>query len=233
MSETYSGRFRRRVSTIVGVAALVLAVPVAVIAAHSFDDVPDSNEFHGSIEWLKDNGVTVGCNPPSNTQFCPADNITRQEMASFMRRFAQTQGTVGDNVTDPADEVVTTGLTYVELGTVVVTPTAEATVALNGHVTLSKATDVEGAYQVIIARDSCTGTVVSAAEWIAPLSAPTTTEATTVSLTGSDVVTPVPPVPPDTVADTTYVLCAAETVDTSPDATAGLRGLTASWAPTS
>jgi hypothetical protein len=223
MSETHSGRFRRLVWTIAGAVALVTAVPLAVIAAHSFDDVPDSNEFHGSIEWLKNNAVTIGCNPPANTEFCPTDTVTREQMASFMRRLAQTQGTVGANVNDATDTITTTGLTYVELLSVAVTPTAEATVELNGHVTLAKPTSTDGAYQVIVARDTCAGTVVGAAAWVGAINTEGTAEATTVSLTASDVAT----------ADTTYVLCAAETVDGSPDATASLRGLTASWAPTS
>ena len=86
--------------------------------------------------------------------------------------------------------------------------------SLNGHVTLSKSTDA-GSYQVIVARDSCTGTVVGAGGW----STEGTAESATVAVTASDVAT----------GATTYVLCAAETVDTSPDATATVRGLTATW----
>jgi len=222
MSDTATGRVRRRFGTIVAVVALVAGVPLAVIAAHSFDDVPDSNQFHSSIAWMKDNGVTVGCNPPANTEFCPGDNVSREQMASFMRRLAQTQGTAGSSVTDTADTVTVSGLTYVQLATIDVTPTAEANVVLNGHATLSKATDTEGAYQVIIARDSCTGTVIGAGAWIAAVNSEGTVEASTIAMSATDVIT----------ADTTYVLCAAETVDTSPDATASLRGLTGSWEPT-
>jgi len=224
MSDTPMRRVRRRFGTIVAVAALVAGVPLAVIAAHSFDDVPDSNQFHSSIAWMKDNGVTLGCNPPANTEFCPGDNVSREQMASFMRRLAQTQGTAGSSVTDTADTVTVSGLAYVELATIAVTPTAEANVVLNGHATLSKATDTEGAYQVIIARDSCTetGTVIGAGAWIAAENTDGTVEASTIALSATDVIT----------ADTTYVLCAAETVDTSPDATASLRGLTGSWEPT-
>jgi hypothetical protein len=223
MSYSPTGRFRRLTWTIAGTVALVLAVPLAVIAAHSFSDVPDSNEFHGSISWLKDNGVTIGCNPPSNTEFCPDDNVSREQMASFMRRFAQTLGTTGANVTDPTDTITTTGTTYVELLSIQVTPKAEASVTLNGHATLAKPTSTDGTYQVIVARDTCTGSVVGAAAWIGAINTEGTSEATTLALTGVDVVN----------ADTTYVLCVAETVDASPDATASLRGLTASWAPTS
>jgi len=207
------------VTTIGATLALIIAVPVAVIAAHSFDDVPDSNQFHESIAWMQENGITVGCNPPANTQYCPEDNVSRQQMAAFMRRLARTDGSAGIGVTDPADTVTVSGTTYVELLTLEATATAEANVTLNGHVTLSKPTDTEGSYQVIVARDSCTGTVVGAGGWSGGVNSEATTESATVAVTASDVAT----------GATTYVLCAAETVDTSPDATATLRGLTATW----
>ena len=60
-----------------------------MIAAHSFDDVPDSNQFHESIARMQENGITVGCNPPANTQYCPEDNVSRQQMAAFMRRLPE------------------------------------------------------------------------------------------------------------------------------------------------
>ena len=66
----------------------LLAIPVAVSAAHRFDDVPDTNVFHDDISWLADNGITLGCNPPANNNFCPESNVTRQQMAAFMRRLA-------------------------------------------------------------------------------------------------------------------------------------------------
>ena len=31
-------------------------------------------------------GVTRGCNPPENTQFCPNDTLSRAQMASFLVR---------------------------------------------------------------------------------------------------------------------------------------------------
>ncbi|MGH8944195.1 MAG: S-layer homology domain-containing protein [Acidimicrobiia bacterium] len=218
MSDTHSGRARRRVTTIMATLAVIVAVPVAVIAAHSFDDVPDSNQFHESIAWMQENGITIGCNPPANTQYCPEDNVSRQQMAAFMRRLAQTDGSTGIGVTDPADTVTVSGTTYVELLTLEATPTAEANVTLNGHVTLANPTPATtGSYQVIVARDSCDGTVVGAGGW--STTTVTEPESATVAVTASDVVT----------GATTYVLCAAETVDTSPDATATLRGLTATW----
>ena len=81
-----------RKSTLLAVLVVgTLLVPVAVFASHSFNDVPDDHTFHDAIAWMKDNGVTVGCNPPSNTNYCPEDNVTRAQMAAFMRRLAENQ----------------------------------------------------------------------------------------------------------------------------------------------
>jgi hypothetical protein len=70
-------------------AALVLfVIPVAVNAAAGFTDVADSNVFKADIEWMKDTGVTAGCNPPTNDKFCPGDPVTREQMSAFMHRLA-------------------------------------------------------------------------------------------------------------------------------------------------
>jgi hypothetical protein len=83
---------RRRSMALMGiVTAFLLAVPTAVWASHQFTDVPDSHIFHTGISWMKDNNITVGCNPPSNTKFCPDDNVTRGQMATFMKRLADNQ----------------------------------------------------------------------------------------------------------------------------------------------
>ncbi|MET0567245.1 MAG: S-layer homology domain-containing protein [Acidimicrobiia bacterium] len=73
-----------------------LLVPAAVYASHQFTDVPNSHTFHNAIGWLKDHNITVGCNPPANTQYCPDDNVTRGQMAAFMKRLAE------NNVVDAA-----------------------------------------------------------------------------------------------------------------------------------
>ncbi len=76
-----------RMALIVATTALIVA-PLTAIASHSFTDVPSSNTFHADIAWLADAGVTKGCNPPANTEFCPDDNVSRGQMSAFMRRFA-------------------------------------------------------------------------------------------------------------------------------------------------
>jgi hypothetical protein len=70
---------------VVALAALILA-PAAVWASHTFNDVPDDNTFHEDIEAIADARVTIGCNPPDNTEYCPDDFVTREQMAAFMNR---------------------------------------------------------------------------------------------------------------------------------------------------
>lgn len=91
----------RRTITVAILAAVVgalVATPIAVYASHSFTDVPDSNTFHADIEWLADAGVTKGCNPPTNSKYCPKDNVTREQMAAFMRRLAMNRVVDADKV---------------------------------------------------------------------------------------------------------------------------------------
>jgi hypothetical protein len=111
----------RRTITVAVVAAVVgalVATPIAVYASHSFNDVPDSNTFHEDIAWLADAGVTKGCNPPDNTEYCPKDNVTREQMAAFMRRLAENQvvdaGTVQGQTANELVPLVETS--YVRIG---------------------------------------------------------------------------------------------------------------------
>lgn len=46
----------------------------------------DGSEFEPDIQRLAVAGVTVGCNPPDNTRFCPDQPVTRAQMASFLGR---------------------------------------------------------------------------------------------------------------------------------------------------
>ncbi len=46
----------------------------------------DNSIFQGDIDRLYVAGVTKGCNPPTNDRYCPADNVTRGQMAAFIQR---------------------------------------------------------------------------------------------------------------------------------------------------
>lgn len=67
----------------------MLGLSGVAVASHQFRDVPDDHVFHEDIEWLRDTGLTRGCNPPLNDRFCPDDPVTRGQMAAFMHRFAE------------------------------------------------------------------------------------------------------------------------------------------------
>ena len=93
MPKTYTIHVKRK-WIILGVASIVLlmvAAPVAVVASHQFTDVDDNNIFHADIAWMADNGITKGCNPPTNDKYCPTANVTREQMGAFMHRLADSQ----------------------------------------------------------------------------------------------------------------------------------------------
>lgn len=46
----------------------------------------DGSTFEADIEWIADRGITRGCNPPANTEFCPGAVVSRGEMATFLVR---------------------------------------------------------------------------------------------------------------------------------------------------
>jgi hypothetical protein len=201
---------------LIAVAALAfnLGLATAVIAGHRFGDVPNTNIFHNDITWLADNDITRGCNPPTNTQFCPKDNVTREQMAAFIRRFAGAFGAVEDTQTDSV--TVTEGNTR-ELLSVHITPKSEAQVVLNTHVVISNSGSTIDPYQITIRRTSCSGSVVAMADWNPGQSA---VSRETISLTGLD-----------TVAEpTTYKVC-AHSYPFSATATVFRRTVTAFWVP--
>ncbi len=51
-----------------------------------FLDVPATHLFFADIEWLAAEGITLGCNPPANTNYCPDAEVTRGQMAAFLDR---------------------------------------------------------------------------------------------------------------------------------------------------
>lgn len=79
----------RKTFVLASLVVIALLVPAAVFAAHRFNDVPDNHTFHDAIAWMAENGITLGCNPPANTNYCPDDNVTRGQMAGFLRRLAE------------------------------------------------------------------------------------------------------------------------------------------------
>jgi hypothetical protein len=46
----------------------------------------NGNIFETAINQLRTARVTLGCNPPSNSRYCPNDFVTRGQMAAFLKR---------------------------------------------------------------------------------------------------------------------------------------------------
>ena len=67
--------------------ALFTPTPTA-FAADRFTDDNDSI-FEQDIEAIANAGITAGCNPPDNTNYCPNETVTRGEMAAFLNRTLQ------------------------------------------------------------------------------------------------------------------------------------------------
>jgi hypothetical protein len=59
------------------------ATPVLAAPCAGFADVADTDTACASVEWLRNRGITTGCNA---TQYCPTSPVTRAAMALFMNR---------------------------------------------------------------------------------------------------------------------------------------------------
>jgi len=46
----------------------------------------EQSVFWPDIEWMAEEGVTKGCNPPVNDKYCPDGAVTRGQMAAFLVR---------------------------------------------------------------------------------------------------------------------------------------------------
>ena len=63
--------------------------------------IDDDGHFaENAIEWLAAQGITEGCNPPTNNRYCPNDFVSRGEMAVFLARAYHLPATSTDYFTD-------------------------------------------------------------------------------------------------------------------------------------
>lgn len=60
-----------------------LGLPAAA-KDHFVDD--NGSTFENDINAIAEAGITKGCNPPDNDRFCPADPMSREQMAAFLVR---------------------------------------------------------------------------------------------------------------------------------------------------
>jgi len=78
-------RLPRRFLPLALVALLVLLTPLSLLAAAPFNDLT-GGVHDANIGLIYDAGITTGCVP--NVSYCPTDNVTREEMATFLARTA-------------------------------------------------------------------------------------------------------------------------------------------------
>ena len=60
----------------------------------------DGNIHEPNIEAIAAEGITLGCNPPENSLFCPDDSVTRGAMAAFIARALGLPAVDGDHFND-------------------------------------------------------------------------------------------------------------------------------------
>ncbi|MDH4119408.1 MAG: peptidoglycan DD-metalloendopeptidase family protein [Acidimicrobiia bacterium] len=65
----------------------------------------DDSVHRANIEILFAEGITKGCNPPTNDLYCPRDNLTRGQVAAFLRRNLGLAATDNDYFTDDSASV--------------------------------------------------------------------------------------------------------------------------------
>ena len=169
---------RRRVVALIVASAVLIAAPLAVVASDAFTDVPDSNVHHDDITWLADNGVTLGCNPPANDEFCPDDPVLRQQMASFMRRLAENQVVDAATAATASDSDTVDGFDGEDLASGVHMTRDESFVSLPADTTTEVASvEVPPGTYLVLARGSVNSNMAAPADAIdCTLTAGTTTQ---------------------------------------------------------
>ena len=81
------------------------------ISKTTFDDICADHTFYKEIEWLAALGITKGCNPPANDNFCPDGQVTRGQMAAFLTRaFGFTDTGAQDLFTDDDTSIFETDI---------------------------------------------------------------------------------------------------------------------------
>jgi hypothetical protein len=72
-------------------AMLSRALSLPVSGSDFFTD-DETSVFEGAINRIAQAGITVGCNPPANTRYCPNGSVSRGEMAAFIKRSVELPG---------------------------------------------------------------------------------------------------------------------------------------------
>jgi hypothetical protein len=85
-------------------AAIVITAPLDSASHGAFRD-DDSSVHEADIDKIAELGITKGCNPPLNDMYCPGREITRGEMAAFLRRNLALPDSETDYFTDDTGNI--------------------------------------------------------------------------------------------------------------------------------
>jgi hypothetical protein len=85
---------------------LARALGLGEAAVEPFSDIA-GNVHESAINSIAAAGITMGCNPPANDQYCPDNYITRAQMASMLKRALNLPAAGNGPFTDLADSVHT------------------------------------------------------------------------------------------------------------------------------
>jgi len=84
----------------------------AILLEGTFTD--DNNSVHqNGIEAVAAAGITVGCNPPDNDRYCPNDDVTRAQAATFVARALSLADDGNDYFVDDNGHVLEGGINKV------------------------------------------------------------------------------------------------------------------------
>jgi hypothetical protein len=86
--------------------------PVRLVFEGRFYD-DDASVHRNGIEWMADQGITVGCNPPFNDRFCPGGVLTRAQAATFVARALDLGAPTRDHFIDDDGHVLEGGVNRV------------------------------------------------------------------------------------------------------------------------
>jgi S-layer homology domain len=99
-------RRSRALSFALATAMFLLTLPASASTAPGGTFTDDNGNIHeAGIEAIAEAGVTLGCNPPLNTHYCPRGTVTRGEMAAFLARALALPSSTADLFSDDAGSV--------------------------------------------------------------------------------------------------------------------------------
>ncbi len=128
------------------VVVLAVMAPVAVIAAGGTFVDDDTSIFEGDIEWMAANGITSGCGPDT---YCPEDNVTRGQMAAFMKRLATKKvvdaatAVTADSAATAEDAALLAGAAPAQYQTVVAGVACDGVTCVDGGLTNTELLELE------------------------------------------------------------------------------------------